>query len=76
MTGNALEWVADWYGEDYYSKSPDHNPKGPPNGQKRVARGGSWPSPPHQLRSTMRRSYDPAFDYGEYLGFRCAQDAK
>ena len=29
MHGNAWEWVADWYGEDYYSKSPVDDPKGP-----------------------------------------------
>ncbi|HEY3298771.1 MAG TPA: hypothetical protein VGK34_08965, partial [Armatimonadota bacterium] len=23
------EWCADWYGEDYYSYMPAHNPRGP-----------------------------------------------
>ncbi len=29
MTGNAQEWMADWYEKDYYQKMPQLNPKGP-----------------------------------------------
>ena len=30
--GEVWEWVADWYGEDYYQKSPRENPPGPKDG--------------------------------------------
>lgn len=33
-----LEWVADWYAPDYYSKSPEKNPKGPKTGTAKVLR--------------------------------------
>ncbi|WP_196083666.1 SUMF1/EgtB/PvdO family nonheme iron enzyme, partial [Acinetobacter sp. Res13-Abat-PEC10-P4-01] len=33
-----LEWVADWYAPDYYSKSSEKNPKGPETGTAKVLR--------------------------------------
>ena len=42
MTGNVQEWVADWYAADYYSYSPQNNPRGPGKGEFRILRGGSW----------------------------------
>ena len=42
MLGNAWEWVADRYQEDYYADSPVQDPKGPQTGSMRVRRGGSW----------------------------------
>ena len=42
MSGNALEWVADWYDNRYYEHSPKLNPQGPSHETDRVHRGGSW----------------------------------
>lgn len=49
IEGNVWEFVNDWYGQDYYSKSPYDNPKGPesgfimPDGKPyRGMRGGNW----------------------------------
>lgn len=40
MSGNLHEWINDWYGKDYYKKSPELNPTGPKNGAQKVRRGG------------------------------------
>jgi formylglycine-generating enzyme required for sulfatase activity len=40
--GNFFEWCHDYFGEDYYKKSPGKDPMGPAPGSFRVLRGGSW----------------------------------
>jgi formylglycine-generating enzyme required for sulfatase activity len=41
MAGNAYEWVADWYSDNYWQKVRD-DPVGPASGEYRALRGGSW----------------------------------
>lgn len=80
MTGNVFEWTADWYDEQYYSVSPQRDPKGPSDGEERVIRGGSWKCSPNCVRSAFRFKGVPTsrstYSATSYLGFRCAQDAK
>jgi formylglycine-generating enzyme required for sulfatase activity len=73
MAGNAAEWVADWYDREYYAKSPEKNPKGPAEGDRRVIRGGSWNDPPSGLRASARIAAEPDFQ-DLTVGFRCAMD--
>ena len=54
MSGNAWEWVSDWYDEQYYAHSPSIDPQGPKEGSVKVRRGGSWHTWPLYARSAYR----------------------
>lgn len=54
LHGNVWEWVSDWYGEDYYARSPSNDPQGPADGNVKVRRGGSWHTWPLYTRCTFR----------------------
>ena len=72
MGGNLREWVADWYGSDFYRTGPAFNPVGPDVGSRRVTRGGSWGSPgPKYLRTSARHAQRPD-RRSQHVGFRCA----
>ena len=67
MSGNAWEWCNDFYGK--YSSSSQKDPKGPPSGNYKVIRGGSWYNIDDMCRSTLRDGPKPNFsDF--YTGFR------
>lgn len=40
MSYNVMEWVSDWYDENFYKRSPENNPQGPHDGSRKVLRGG------------------------------------
>jgi len=74
MAGNVGEWVADWYTEDYYEKSPYENPTGPDTGDIRVLRGESYVADKSSVHTARRGGSLPnVARHGR--GFRCALDA-
>ena len=72
MHGNAWQWCADWYADNYYAASAIEDPKGPDSGTYRITRGGSWGSSPELPRSSERNPKAPDFTMA-YFGFRVAR---
>ncbi|MFH1892079.1 MAG: formylglycine-generating enzyme family protein [Candidatus Zixiibacteriota bacterium] len=75
MSGNVVEWVADYYDQDYYSSSSQKNPAGPTDGKFKVIRGGGWYSGPYCNRVHFRNALPGQWvDFN--VGFRCAKDLR
>jgi formylglycine-generating enzyme required for sulfatase activity len=70
--GNAWQWCSDWNDEHYDEKSPVDDPKGPPVGSARVARGGLFYSSPALVRCAYRACFAPSFRAYSF-GFRVCQ---
>jgi formylglycine-generating enzyme required for sulfatase activity len=72
MSGGVAEWVADWFAP--YSPDPQTDPVGPPSGELRITRGGSWfVHAAFFVRGAFREPQKP--DYAtSVIGFRCAAD--
>ena len=71
VVGNVGEWVSDYYQEDYYLNSPEHNPTGPASGTDRAFRGGSWYYT-WEFNMVSSRAYAPPDSGYPNVGIRCA----
>lgn len=74
MSGNAIEWVADFFAFDYYQYSPHTNPQGPDIIMDHGLRGGSFDSPV-EYATTYFRDSSHLVAPNLRVGFRCAVSA-
>jgi formylglycine-generating enzyme required for sulfatase activity len=70
FSGNAYEWVADWYLSTYYGQSPVEDPQGPELGTKRSIRSTAYNAPGYSTEAAARYRDDPKAHRND-LGFRC-----
>ncbi|PCK32714.1 formylglycine-generating enzyme family protein [Pseudoalteromonas piscicida] len=72
LSGNMIEWVNDWWAEDYYQHSPELDPKGPKEGTKKVMRGGTFMESPRGSNVYTRQESNELDTSYRDIGFRCA----
>ena len=74
VLGNVWEWVQDYYQQDYYGHSPGTDPRGPDQGEFRVARGGSWRGVARGLARVSSRYVLRGNVRSIVVGFRCVRE--
>jgi formylglycine-generating enzyme required for sulfatase activity len=78
VAGNVWEWTADWFSPTFHVDGSRDNPQGPPEGQAKVTRGGSYlchKSYCNRYRVAARSQNTPDSSTGN-LGFRCVADVE
>jgi formylglycine-generating enzyme required for sulfatase activity len=76
VSGNLWEWCHDWFSRDFHVAGPRIDPTGPPGGQEKVERGGSYlchESYCNRYRVGARTKNTPDSSTGN-IGFRCGRD--
>jgi sulfatase modifying factor 1 len=73
LAGNVWEWTSDHYGREPPQAANHFDPRGPAFANERTVRGGSYRSPPSDLRVTRRLAVSPS-ERRPGVGFRCAYD--
>lgn len=76
LASHGYEWTSDWYAADYYSRSPENNPRGPQSGTEKVIRGvplnNSFPAMTVERAGRRPELVDrPEIESNLGYGFRC-----
>lgn len=74
MSGNAMEWVADWLYTRYYEEGENVDPQGPETGARKVEKGGWWGNDPYVARAAYRHFEDPPTYQDHHIGVRIVSD--
>ncbi len=75
MSGNAMEWVADWWRVTAYEDAAHEDPTGPALGSAKVEKGGWWGAVPYVGRSAYRHFEDPPTYRDHHIGVRVVSPA-
>lgn len=76
VVGNTWEWCGDFFGTDWHVEATRLNPAGPPRGERRVMKGGSFLCHESYCRRyrNAARTGNAADTAAGHIGFRVARD--